>query len=104
MKDTNEPKDPNEANESEGSPEENKAEENKAGGKMTGTAAWFSEAKGYGFIIGEDGEQYFVHFSEIKLDGFKILYEGQKVEFEPEKDRRGRNKATNVRIIARPKE
>lgn len=81
---------------------ENKTEEKT---EMKGTAAWFSEGKGYGFIIGEDGNQYFVHFTEIKMDkDFKMLYEGEKVEFKPAKDDQGRSKAINVRkIIKNPK-
>lgn len=47
-----------------------------------GTVKWFSNEKGYGFIEREDGEDLFVHFSEIQIDGFKTLNEGQKVEFE----------------------
>lgn len=47
-----------------------------------GTVKWFSNEKGYGFIEREDGEDLFVHFSEIKVDGFKTLNEGQKVTFE----------------------
>ena len=47
-----------------------------------GTVKWFSNEKGYGFIEREDGEDLFVHFSEIQIDGFKTLTEGQKVAFE----------------------
>lgn len=47
-----------------------------------GTVKWFSNEKGFGFIEREDGEDLFVHFSEIQIDGFKTLNEGQKVEFE----------------------
>lgn len=79
---------------------ENKTEEKT---EMKGTAAWFCEVKGYGFIM-VDGKEYFVHFSDIQVDGFKTLYEGEKVLFQPEKDKQGRNKATNVRkIIKNPK-
>lgn len=72
--------------------------------KMKGTVSWFSEQKGYGFIIGEDTKEYFVHFSQIQMEGFKFLTEGQKVEFEPAKDDQGRSKAINVRkIVKNPK-
>jgi CspA family cold shock protein len=47
-----------------------------------GTVKWFSNEKGYGFIEREDGEDLFVHFSEIAMDGYKTLTQGQRVEFE----------------------
>lgn len=67
--------------------------------KMKGTVAWFSEAKGYGFIIGDDTKEYFCHFSAIQMEGFKFLTEGQKVEFEAAKDNQNRDKAINVKRI-----
>ena len=51
----------------------------------TGTVKWFDAKKGCGFISDtatEDSKDYFVHFSEIQVEGFKTLEEGQKVEFE----------------------
>ncbi len=48
----------------------------------TGTVKWFSNEKGFGFIEREGGEDVFVHFSAITMDGYKSLTEGQKVEFE----------------------
>ena len=47
-----------------------------------GTVKWFSNEKGYGFIERETGEDVFVHFSAISMDGYKTLVEGQKVEFD----------------------
>jgi CspA family cold shock protein len=47
-----------------------------------GTVKWFNDTKGYGFIEQEQGEDVFVHFSAIQMDGFKTLAEGQPVEFE----------------------
>jgi len=47
-----------------------------------GKVKWFNAAKGYGFIEQDNGEDVFVHFSQIKEDGFKTLTEGQSVEFE----------------------
>ena len=48
-----------------------------------GTVKWFNDAKGYGFLTpNEGGKDLFVHMSEIQMDGFKTLKEGQVVEFE----------------------
>lgn len=47
-----------------------------------GTVKWFSNQKGYGFITPEEGNDVFVHHSEIQGDGYKTLDEGQSVEFE----------------------
>ncbi|MGA9118266.1 MAG: cold-shock protein [Bacteroidota bacterium] len=47
-----------------------------------GTVKWFNEAKGFGFITRETGEEVFVHFKEITGNGFKTLKETDKVEFE----------------------
>jgi CspA family cold shock protein len=47
-----------------------------------GTVKWFSNEKGYGFIEREDGDDVFVHFSAIAMDGYKSLTEGQRVSFE----------------------
>ena len=47
-----------------------------------GTVKWFNPEKGYGFISQEGGEDLFVHWSEIQMDGYKTLDEGQAVEFE----------------------
>ncbi|MCX5762644.1 MAG: cold-shock protein [Gemmatimonadetes bacterium] len=49
---------------------------------LKGKVKWFNDAKGYGFIQQESGEDVFVHFSAIEMDGFKTLAEGQTVEFE----------------------
>ena len=54
-----------------------------------GTVKWFNESKGYGFIETEDGEDCFVHFSEIQGEGFKTLNEGQSVEFEKSMGQKG---------------
>ncbi len=49
--------------------------------RETGTVKWFSNAKGYGFIEREQGEDVFVHFSAISSEGYRTLKEGQRVEF-----------------------
>lgn len=55
-----------------------------------GTVKWFSDQKGYGFIVPDDGGQdLFIHHSNILMDGFKTLKDGQKVEFEPAQGRKG---------------
>ena len=54
-----------------------------------GKVKWFNESKGYGFIESEDGEDCFVHFSEIRGEGFKTLNEGQNVEFEKSMGQKG---------------
>jgi len=61
-----------------------------------GTVKWFNDAKGYGFISQEGGEDVFVHFSAIQAQGFKSLAEGDKVEFEVTHGPKGLQ-AANVR-------
>ena len=61
-----------------------------------GTVKWFNEAKGFGFISQEGGEDVFVHFSTIQGDGFKTLAEGERVEFDVTRGPKGLQ-AANVR-------
>ena len=61
-----------------------------------GTVTWFNSEKGYGFISQKDGEDLFVHFSEIKMDGYKTLDEGQAVSFDVVTGRDGKLQASNV--------
>jgi len=49
---------------------------------MKGKVKWFNNAKGYGFICQEKGEEVFIHYANIKQDGFRTLSEGQNVLFE----------------------
>ena len=61
-----------------------------------GTVKWFNEAKGFGFIAQENGEDVFVHFSQIQGDGFKSLADGDPVEFQVVRGPKGLQ-AANVR-------
>lgn len=49
---------------------------------MKGTVKWFNAKKGFGFISDETGNDVFVHFSALQMDGFKVLDEGEPVEFD----------------------
>lgn len=61
-----------------------------------GTVKWFNPEKGYGFISQNDGEDLFVHFSEIKMDGFKTLEENLAVSFDITTGQNGKLQASNV--------
>ena len=53
------------------------------GNKMTkGTVKWFNNQKGYGFICDEDGNDIFVHYTGLSMEGFKTVKEGEEVQFE----------------------
>src|SRR3546814_935136 len=56
--------------------------------RQTGTVKWFNDAKGFGFITPESGQDLFVHFRSIQGSGFKSLQEGQKVSFKVVQARR----------------
>jgi CspA family cold shock protein len=65
---------------------------------MNGTVKWFNSEKGFGFITGEDGNDVFAHFSQIEVDGYKSLEEGQEVTFEVAQGPKG-PQAEQIRII-----
>jgi CspA family cold shock protein len=64
----------------------------------TGTVKFFNAEKGFGFISREQGDDVFVHFSNIQGEGYKSLSEGQRVEFDVAPGRKG-EEAQNVRVI-----
>lgn len=59
---------------------------------------WFNEKKGFGFIENDEGGDVFVHFSAITGDGFKTLYEGQRISFDIEQGKKG-PAAVNVKPL-----
>ena len=63
-----------------------------------GTVKWFNKQKGYGFITGEDGNDVFVHYSGLNMEGFKSLEEGVAVTFEITEGAKG-PQATNVEVV-----
>jgi CspA family cold shock protein len=67
-------------------------------GVAEGTVKWFNNDKGYGFISQQDGEDVFVHFSAIQVEGYKSLEEGQSVQFEVTQGPKGKQ-ASNVRPL-----
>ena len=63
-----------------------------------GTVKWFNAKKGYGFISDEQGNDVFVHFSALNMDGFKELKDGETVEFEVVEGDKGPQAANVTRI------
>ena len=63
-----------------------------------GTVKWFNNQKGYGFITGEDGNDVFVHYSALEMEGFKSLEEGASVEYEITEGAKG-PQATSVKVV-----
>jgi CspA family cold shock protein len=66
--------------------------------KISGTVKWFNESKGYGFISRDGGPDLFVHFSNIRGDGFRTLTEGQAVTFTEGQGQKG-PQAENVEPV-----
>lgn len=66
---------------------------------LTGEVKWFNENKGYGFIIRDDGQpDLFVHHSDVDMRGFRALHEGERVEFQIGRGKKGA-KAVRVRVM-----
>lgn len=63
-----------------------------------GTVKWFNAKKGFGFISDESGNDVFVHYSALNMDGFKVLEEGQEVEFDVVDGEKGPQAANVVRL------
>ncbi len=65
---------------------------------MKGTVKWFNGSKGYGFITTEEGNDVFVHFSAIEMDGYKVLEENEVVQFEITNGEKGPQASHVVRL------
>ena len=65
---------------------------------MKGTVKWFNAKKGFGFISDETGKDVFVHFSARQMDGFKVLDEGEAVEFDVVNGEKGPQASNVVRV------
>ena len=68
-----------------------------------GKVKWFNDAKGFGFITEDSGQDVFVHHSEIKTDGYRTLEEGEPVEFEVIAGEKG-PRAKNVQRLTTPQQ
>jgi len=66
--------------------------------RVNGTVKWFSQEKGYGFLQREGAADVFVHYSAIDGSGFKVLYEGEPVEFDVIEEAKGPKAANVVRL------
>ena len=65
---------------------------------MKGTVKWFNAKKGFGFISDENGNDVFVHFSALQMDGFKVLDEGEEVVFDVVNGEKGPQASNVVKI------
>ena len=63
-----------------------------------GTVKWFNAKKGYGFLVDEEGNEIFVHFSASVMDGFKLLEEGMPVQFDIVEGAKGPQAANVVKL------
>lgn len=65
---------------------------------MRGTVKWFNAKKGFGFISDTDGNDVFVHYSALKMDGFKVLEDNEEVEFDVVEGEKGPQAVDVVRL------
>ncbi|WP_457570664.1 cold-shock protein [Desulfovulcanus sp.] len=63
-----------------------------------GIVKWFSDQKGYGFIVSDSGKDVFVHHNAIQCEGYKSLSEGQQVEFEVQQGPKGEQAANVIKV------
>ena len=66
---------------------------------LKGKVKWFNAEKGFGFIVGEDGKDIFVHFSAINQEGYKALAEGDVVNYELKNTERGPQAANVTKVV-----
>ena len=66
---------------------------------LKGKVKWFNAEKGFGFIVGDDGKDIFVHFSAINQDGYKALAEGDTVTYEVKETERGPQAANVTKVV-----
>ena len=66
---------------------------------LKGKVKWFNAEKGFGFIVGEDGKDIFVHFSAIKQEGYKALADGDTVTYELKQTERGAQAANVSKVV-----
>lgn len=63
-----------------------------------GRVKWFNETRGYGFITNQEGEELYVHFTDIQGNGYKTLAEGEEVEFEVKASEKGKQAANVMKL------
>jgi CspA family cold shock protein len=63
-----------------------------------GRVKWFNETRGYGFITNQEGEELYVHFTDIQGNGYKTLAEGQEVEYEVKASEKGKQAANVMKL------
>ena len=66
---------------------------------VEGDVKWFDSKKGFGFIVGPDGQDIFIHYTQIEGEGFRVLADGQRVEYDAVQGERGWH-ATRAKVLA----